>query len=109
MDDIYQDTDTSYVVAQMARRIAYQQKRMRGIERERQVCYAMERDGHLGLPQQWLRLSDEWCNVHHIDPIHGVLALLHFKSMFGEDWSELELWVILDAALVRSDSVEWGE
>ncbi len=108
MEDIYQDTSTDYVVAQMARRLAYQQTRMRGIERERQVCYAMERDGHLGLPQQWLRLSDEWCDVHHIDPIHGVLALLHLKSLFGADWSELELWVILDEALERSDSVEWA-
>ena len=108
MEDIYQDTDTNYVVAQMARRIAYQQRRMQGIERERQVCYAKERDGFLDLPKQWLKLSDEWCNVHHIDTIHGVLALLHFKSMFGIDWSELELWVILDAALERSYSVEWG-
>ena len=108
MEDIYQDTDTNYVVAQMARRIAYQTKRMKGVERERQVCYAMERDGFLDLPKQWLKLSDEWCNVHHIDTIHGVLALLHFKSMFGTGWSELELWVILDAALERSYSVEWG-
>ena len=100
---------TEEIVAQMSRRLAYQQKRMRGVERERQVCYAMERDGYPGLPKRWLRLSDEWCNVHHIDPIHGVLALMHFRSLFGLDWSELELWVILDEALVRSDSVEWGE
>lgn len=108
MDEIYQDTDTGYVTRQMARRLAYQTRRMRGIERERQVCYAKERDGFLGLPKQWLKLSDEWCNVHHIDPIHGVLALMHFRSLFGTGWSELELWVILDEALERSDSVEWG-
>lgn len=100
---------TNEIVAQMARRIAYQQRRMRGVERERQVRYAMERDGLLGLPEQWLRMSEEWCGVHRIDPIHGVLALMHFRALFGLDWSELELWVILDEALVRSDSVEWGE
>ena len=100
---------TEEIVAQMSRRIAYQQRRMKGVERERQICYAMERDGYLGLPKRWLKLSDEWCSVHHIDPIHGVLALMHFRGLFGTNFGELELWVILDEALERSDSVEWGE
>lgn len=59
------------------------------------------------LPKEWLVVGDEWCRDHKLDPIHGVMALLHFQSIYGVGFSTVELRVILDDAYEMSKGVKW--
>ena len=88
---------------QMARRIAYQKILMKGAPKS---CRSVDR--RLGfLPKEWLVVGDEWCADHKLNPMHGVMALLHFQSMYGTGFSTVELRVILDDAYEMSKGVKW--
>lgn len=106
MDDIYQDTDTNYVVAQMARRIFYQLRIMSELVKGTEEYEKTMEAGHRELPCTWLKLADDWSKDHHIGREHGIMALLYLKSIFGMDWSELELQVILDCAFEEAKNIE---
>ena len=88
----------------MAHRIAYQKILMNG---ELKSCTkSVDRRLRL-LPKEWLVVGDEWCADHKLDPMHGVMALLHLQSMFGAGFSTVELRVILDDAYEMSKGVKW--
>ena len=106
MEDIYQDTDAGYVTRQMARRIFYQLRIMDELEKGTREYETMMEKGHRQLPRTWLELADEWSKAHHIGREHGIMALLHLRSIFGLDWSELELRVILDCAFEAAKNIE---
>ena len=106
MEDIYQDTDAGYVTRQMARRIFYQLRIMDELEKGTREYETMMEKGHRQLPRTWLELADEWSKDHHIGREHGIMALLHLRSIFGLDWSELELRVILDCAFEAAKNIE---
>ena len=89
---------------QMSRRIAYQAILMKGAPKS---C-TRSVDRRLGiLPKEWLAVGDEWCRDHKLDPMHGAMALLHFKSIFGTGFTTVELRVILDDAYEMSKGVTW--
>ena len=103
MEDIYQDTDTGYVTRQMARRIFWQLRiREKGTS---EYETTMER-GHRELPRTWLVIAEEWSKDHHIGMEHGIMALLHLRSIFGMDFEDIVLRVILDDAYEASKSIE---
>lgn len=106
MEDIYQDTDICYVTRQMARRIFWQLRIMPELLKGTRAYEATMEMGHRELPVEWLKLSDEWSKAHHIGREHGIMALIHLRSIFGKGWSELELWVILDDAFEESKNIE---
>ena len=106
MEDIYQDTDTNYVVAQMARRIFYQLRIMQELVKGTREYETTMETGHRELSGEWLAIADEWSKDHHIGRVHGIMALLHLRSIFGIDWSELELRVILDCAFEAAKTIE---
>lgn len=106
MDDYLQDTDMCYVTSQMARRIFYQLRIMPDLLKGTRAYEATLETGHRELPREWLELADEWSKAHRIGREHGIMALLHLRSIFGEEWSELELWVILDCAFEAAKTIE---
>ena len=106
MEDICQDTDTGYVTRQMARRIFYQLRIMPELLKGTRAYEATMEMGHRELPGEWLELADEWSKAHHIGSEHGIMALIHLRSIFGKGWSELELWVILDDAFEGAKNIE---
>lgn len=106
MEDIYQDTDAGYVTRQMARRIFWQLRIMSELKKGTREYEKTMEAGHRELPREWLKLSDEWSKDHHIGREHGIMALLHLRSIFGLDWSELELRVILDCAFEAAKNIE---
>lgn len=104
MEDIFQDTSMSYIIAQMARRLAFQLRLMVGAP---ESCTKMADQGLSILPKEWLVIADEWCADHKLDPMHGAMMLLHLQSMFGTNFSTVELRVILDEAYEHAESVDW--
>ena len=106
MDDYLQDTDTGYVTSQMARRIFWQLRIMPELEEGTRAYETTMEMGHRELPGEWLELADEWSKAHHIGKEHGIMALMHLRSLFGIDLSELELWVILDCAWEAAKAIE---
>lgn len=106
MDDIYQDTSTDYVVSQMARRIFWQLRIMSELVKGTKEYENTMEAGHRELPWKWFELAEDWSKDHHIGREHGIMALLHLRSIFGMDWSELELRVILDCAFEESKNIE---
>lgn len=106
MDEIYQDTDMCYVTRQMARRIFYQLRIMPELLKGTRAYEATMEMGHRELPGEWLELADEWSKAHHIGMEHGIMALIHLRSIFRDGWSELELWVILDCAFEAAKNIE---
>ena len=106
MEDIRQDTDTGYVTRQMARRIFWQLRIMDELEKgTKEYETTMER-GHRELPRTWLELAEDWCKDHHIGREHGIMALLHLRSIFGMDFDDIVLRVILDDAFEGAKSIE---
>ena len=106
MEDIYQDTDTGYVTRQMARRIFWQLRIMDELVKgTREYEKTMEK-GHRELPRTWLAIADDWCKDHHIGMEHGIMALLHLRSIFGMDFCDIELRVILDCAFDGAKNIE---
>ena len=88
----------------MAHRIAYQTILMKGAPKS---CTKIL-DRNLGiLPKEWMVVGDEWCDDHDINPIHGALALMHLQSLFGKDFGDVEIRVILDEAYERAKSANW--
>lgn len=106
MEDIYQDTSTGYVVAQMARRIFYQLRIMSELVKGTREYETTMEAGHRELPWKWFELAEDWSKDHHIGREHGIMALLHLRSIFGINWSELELRVILDCAFEESKNIK---
>ena len=106
MDEINQDTDICYVTSQMARRIFWQLRIMKEpVKGTREYEKTMEA-GHRELPWKWFELAEDWSKDHHIGRVHGIMALLHLRGIFGIDWSELELRVILDCAFEEAKNIE---
>ena len=89
------------ITSQMARRFAWQQSRMSKSE-----CENMTEESYRVLPKTWIKFAEEWSILHGIDMKQCVMALLHFRSYFGENFDVLELWVILDVAWEEAKLVE---
>ena len=106
MEDIYQDTDTGYVTRQMARRIFYQLRIMTVPKKGTREYETTMEKGHRELPRTWLAIADDWCKDHHIGMEHGIMALLHLKSIFGMDFEDIMLRVILDDAFEGAKNIE---
>lgn len=106
MDDYLQDTDTCYVTSQMARRIFYQLRIMKELEKGTRAYETMMERGHRELPKEWLAIADEWSKDHHIGSEHGIMALMHLRSIFGMDFEDIVLRVILDDAWEASKTIE---
>ena len=98
MDDFLQDTDTVYVTSQMARRICYQLYIMPKLEKGTKEYNDTIEEGYRELPMEWLVIAYEWCRDHKIGIEHSVMALMHLKSIFGMDFPDIVLRVILDDA-----------
>ena len=58
------------------------------------------------LPEKWIKLAEEWSGLHGIDTKQCIMALLHFRSYFGEKIDDIELWVILDASWEEAKTIE---
>lgn len=106
MDDFLQDTDICYVTSQMARRIFYQLRIMSELVKGTKEYETTMEAGHRELPWKWFELAEDWSKDHHIGSEHGIMALIHLRSIFGKGWSELELWVILDCAFEEAKTIE---
>lgn len=89
------------ITSQMARRFAWQQSRM-----SKSDCENMTEESYRALPKRWIDLAEEWSGVHGIDMKQCIMALLHFRSYFGEKIDDLELWVILDVAWEEAKTIE---
>ena len=97
---------TAEIIDQMARRIAYQFVLTRGADGDKKLCGAMREEGFRELPKEWVKLANEWCKDHKISALHGVMALLHFKSIFGMDFNGAELRAILDEAFDEAKTLK---
>lgn len=89
------------ITSQMARRFAWQQSRM-----SKSDCENMTEGSYRVLPEKWIALSEEWSRLHGIDTRQCIMALLHFRSYFGEKIDDIELWVILDVAWEEAKTIE---
>lgn len=105
MDDFLQYLSKGYVTSQMARRLACQFKWMAGDEHDMHLCNAMTEEGYEELPKGWMKVSEEWCKDHSISILHGVMALLYFRNMFGLNWSASKLRTILDKAFEEAKKI----
>ena len=66
----------------------------------------MQEEGSRELPKEWVELANEWCKDHKISALHGVMALLHFKSIFGMDFNAAELKAILNEAFDEAKKIK---
>lgn len=89
------------ITSQMARRFAWQQSRMLKSEKEN-----MTEESYRVLPKTWIKLAEEWSGLHGIDVKQCIMALLHFRSYFGVNIDDVELWVILDVAWEEAKTIE---
>ena len=89
------------ITSQMARRFAWQQSRMSKSDKEN-----MTKESYRVLPEKWIKFAEEWSNLHGIDMKQCVMALLHFRSYFGVNFDNIELWVILDASWEEAKTIE---
>ena len=89
------------ITSQMARRFAWQQSRM-----SKSDCENMTEESYRVLPKTWIKFAEEWSKLHGIDTRQCIMALLHFRSYFGENFDVLELWVILDVAWEEAKTIE---
>ena len=106
MEDIYQDTDAGYVTRQMARRIFFQLRIMAELKKGTREYETTMEKGHRELPRTWLMIAEDWCKDRHIGREHGIMALLHLKSIFGVDFEGIVLRVILDDAFEGAQNIE---
>ena len=106
MEDIYQDTDICYVTRQMARRIFWQLRIMPELLKGTRAYETTMEMGHRELPGKWLAIAEDWCKDHRIGREHGIMALLHLKSIFGMDFEDIVLRVILDDAFEGAKNIE---
>ena len=89
------------ITSQMARRFAWQQSRM-----SKSDCENMTEESYRVLPEKWIKLAEEWSILHDLDMKQCIMALLHFRSYFGEKIDDIELWVILDVAWEEAKTIE---
>ena len=89
------------ITSQMARRFAWQQSRM-----SKSDCENMTEESYRVLPKTWIKFAEEWSKLHGLDTKQCIMALLHFRSYFGENFDVLELWVILDVAWEEAKTIE---
>ena len=89
------------ITSQMARRFAWQQSRM-----SKSDCENMTEGSYRVLPKTWIKFAEEWSKLHGIDTRQCIMALLHFRSYFGENFDVIELWVILDVAWEEAKTIE---
>ena len=89
------------ITSQMARRFAWQQSRM-----SKSDCENMTEESYRVLPKTWIKFAEEWSGLHGIDTKQCIMALLQFRSYFGEKIDDLELWVILDASWEEAKTIE---
>lgn len=106
MDDFLQDTDICYVTSQMARRICYQLRIMPDLEKGTRAYETTMDEGYRELPREWLVIAEDWCKDHKIGMEHGVMALMHLKSIFGMGFEGIVLRVILDDAWEEAKTIE---
>ena len=106
MDDFLQDTDICYVTSQMARRICYQQRIMPALLKGTRAYETTMDEGYRELPREWLVIAKDWCKDHKIGMEHGVMALMHLQSLFGKDFDDIVLRVILDDAWEKAKTIE---
>lgn len=84
-----------YVVGQMAMWLRWQQ-----------ISPPLIRDKDLDcadLLPEWIKVGREWSRDHRFPFENAVIMLRHFKHMFGEDWSDVEVRLVLDEALEEAD------
>lgn len=89
------------ITSQMARRFAWQQSRMLKSD-----CENMTEESYRVLPKTWIKFAEEWSKLHGIGMEQCIMALLHFRSYFGEKIDDIELWVILDVAWEEAKTIE---
>ena len=89
------------ITSQMAMRFAWQQSRM-----SKSDCENMTEESYRVLPKTWIKFAEEWSKLHGIDTRQCIMALLHFRSYFGVDIDDIELWVILDASWEEAKTIE---
>ena len=89
------------ITSQMARRFAWQQSRMLKSD-----CENMTEESYRVLPKTWIKFAEEWSRLHGIDTRQCIMALLHFRSYFGMNFDDIELWVILDVAWEEAKTIE---
>lgn len=106
MDDYLQDTDICYVTSQMARRICYQLRIMPELVKGTRAYETTMEEGYREFPREWLVIAEDWCRDHKIGMEHGVMALMHLKSIFGADFEGIVLRVILDDAWEEAKTIE---
>ena len=86
------------ITSQMARRICYQQNIMPKLKKGTKEYNKTMEEGYRELPMEWLVIAEDWCKDHKIGMEQGVMALMHLKSIFGMDFPDIVLRVILDDA-----------
>jgi hypothetical protein len=108
IDDIHVPYHMCEIVGQMARRITWQTILMKGdpTHESDRMRIAQIEEGKRVLSPEWLLVAVEWSRDHHLDVAHGIMALLHFRSMFGGWWDPIELRIILDDAFEQSMKIE---
>ena len=89
------------ITSQMARRFAWQQSRM-----SKSDCENMTEESYRVLPEKWIAFAEEWSILHDLDKKQCIMALLHFRSYFGMNFDDIELWVILDASWEEAKTIE---
>ena len=92
---------TAEITSQMARRFAWQQSRM-----SKSDCENMTEESYRVLPKTWIKFAEEWSKLHGLDTKQCIMALLHFRSYFGEIFDDIELWVILDTSWEEAKTIE---
>ena len=99
---------TAEITSQMARRIAYQLLLTDEDPtlNSKRLCMSQMEVGYRELPAEWMKIANEWCRDHKLKIGHGIMALLHLKSMFGMDFSDIVLRVILDDAWEIAKTIE---
>ena len=89
------------ITSQMARRFSWQQSKMSKSDKEN-----MTEESYRVLPKTWISLAEEWSILHGLDMKQCIMALLHFRSYFGMNFDDVELWVILDASWEEAKTIE---
>lgn len=59
----------------------------------------------VGLLPEWIKVGREWSRDHRFPFENAVIMLRHFKRMFGEDWSPVEVRLVLDEALLEAEKM----
>ena len=66
----------------------------------------MTEESYRVLPKTGMKFAEEWSKLHGLDTKQCIMALLHFRSYFGEKIDDIELWVILDTSWEEAKTIE---